>query len=118
MIRIATKQAAKSSFERYKLGAVIVKGNRVLSTGYNEIRYSSELRKSNIHAEEAAVLKLLKENRLNDLNGSTIYVSRIRANLSLGCSRPCINCYNLIRSVGIDKMVYINEYGKEESIKC
>jgi deoxycytidylate deaminase len=118
MIRIASKQARKSTFERHKLGAVIVKGNRVLSTGYNEIRWSSKLRKSNIHAEEAAIVKLLKENRLEDLNGSSIYISRVCPSGRLGLSRPCCDCTRLILSVGISKVVYTTDQGTTEEYRC
>jgi deoxycytidylate deaminase len=118
MIRIASKQAKKSTFERYKLGAVIVKKGRVMSVGYNEIRYNSELRKSNIHAEEAAIMKLLRTKRLEDLAGSTIYVSRIRANGSTGLAKPCGNCDALIKSVGIRAVVYTTSEGTTETYKC
>jgi deoxycytidylate deaminase len=110
MIRIASKQAKKST-HRYRLGAVIVKGGRVLSTGYNEIRYSKELQKGSIHAEEAAILKLLKAKRLSDLAGSDLYVSRICASGRLGLSRPCSKCMGLIQSVGISKVFYSNDEG-------
>jgi deoxycytidylate deaminase len=114
VIRLASKQAKKSTFERYRLGAVIVKGNRVLATGYNEIRYSKRLRKSNIHAEEAAILKLLKENRLQDLNGSAIYVSRVCPSGRTAMAKPCKTCAELIRSVGLDKVIYTTDSGTTE----
>lgn len=117
MIRIASRQAGKSSFNRHKLGAVIVKGDRVMSTGYNSIRYSKELRKSNIHAEEAAILKLLKAKRLGDLNGSTIYVSRICPSGRLGLSKPCKDCHSLIQSVGIREVCYSTNQGTILSYK-
>jgi|SRR6266850_6942409 len=110
MIRIASKQARKSPFVRHRLGAVIVKGNRVLSSGYNEIRYDSWLKKSNRHAEEAAIVRLLKENRLSDLNGSTIYVSRVCPSGRLGLAKPCKSCDQLIRSVGISQVVYSTDF--------
>lgn len=67
--RIAEKQAKKSTFEKHKLGATIVKGHRVLSTGYNEIKYSGITRFSTVHAEEAAILKLLKNVSSKTLQG-------------------------------------------------
>lgn len=114
MLRIASKQANKSTFARHKLGAVIVKGNRVLSSGYNEIRYDSWLKKSNRHAEEAAIVRLLKENRLNDLNGATIFVSRVCPSGRLGLAKPCKSCDELIRSVGITEVVYSTNFGGTE----
>lgn len=113
--RIAEKQAKNSTFHRYKLGAVITKGNRVLSTGYNEIRYNRFINKGTIHAEEAAIVKLLKENRLDDLARSELYVTRISKCGDAVCSRPCCRCYNLIRVVGITRIHFIDERGRPVS---
>lgn len=115
MIRLASRLAKQSPFERHKLGAVIVKGNRVLSTGYNEIRYTKELRKGTLHAEEAAILKLLKAKRLADLHNATMYVSRVCPSGRTGLSAPCSGCMDLIRSVGISQVVYTNNDGTTET---
>jgi len=112
MMRLARLSAEKSPFLRYKLGAVIVKGGRELSTGYNEIRYTKELRNSTLHAEEAAIVKLLKARRQNELVGSDLFVTRIRSNGTSGCSRPCARCSSLIRSVGIRRVFFTTEMGE------
>lgn len=110
MLKHATKAASESVFHRARVGAVIAKGERILSTGYNRIGYSRFLRNrpypESIHAEQAAVLKLLKERRLNDLSGSTIYVSRILRNGHTACALPCGVCNSLLASVGIKEVIY------------
>jgi deoxycytidylate deaminase len=111
VIRIASREARKSPFQRHKLGAVIVKGGRVLSTGYNEVRYTRELRNATLHAEEAAILKLLKAKRLADLAGAELFVSRVKPSGNTGLSRCCDRCLSLIRSVGIDTVHYTNDDG-------
>lgn len=116
MMRLANKQAKQALFERHRHGAVVVKGGRVLSTGFNEIRYTKELRRPTLHAEEAAILKLLKQRRMNDLIGSEIYVSRVKPNGSCGLSKPCANCLNLIRSVGIKRVYYTTDHERDESM--
>jgi deoxycytidylate deaminase len=117
MMRIATKVAHKSPFFRHRLGAVVVKGGRVLSTGYNEIRFTKELRNSTLHAEEAAILSLLKKNKLHELNNSEIYVSRITPGGRTGLSKPCARCMELIRSVGIASISYTTDENSTETIK-
>lgn len=117
MIRIATKQALKSPFLRHRLGAVVVKGGRVLSTGYNEIRYTKELRNSTLHAEEAAILNLLKRRKLHELNGASIYVSRITPGGRTACSKPCNRCMDLIRSVGIERIHFTTDQEQMETIR-
>lgn len=113
MMRIASKHAEKST-HRHRLGAVIVKGGRVLATGHNEIRYSKELQKGSVHAEEAAILKLLKAKRLSDLAGAELYVSRVCNSGRVGMARPCSNCLSLIQSVGIRKVFYTTDAGETE----
>ena len=110
-IRIASKEALKSTFKQHRLGAVIVKGHRILSTGYNEKRYSKLINRPTLHAEASAVLKLLKENRLGDLAGSTIYVSRFTRGGRIGMALPCRACHDLLSSVGVSRVVYTLDGG-------
>lgn len=112
--RIAEKQAKKSPFNRHKLGAVIVKGNRVLSTGYNEIRFSKYTGTNTVHAEESAIIKLLKARRLHDLVGSTLYVTRFTPGGAIALSKPCERCIRLIRSVGISTVLHTTDEGVEK----
>lgn len=111
--RIAFKQAAKSNHNQHKLGAVIVKGHRILATGFNSLRPSRITKTHTLHAEAAAILQLLKERRLEDLSGSEIYVTRFTRGGSVGLARPCDACMSLIRSVGISEVHYTTEEGTE-----
>ncbi len=113
--RIASIQASKSPFDRYKLGATIVKGGRILSTGYNELRYNRFIGEPTLHAEEASIVKLLRDNRLHDLAGSELYVTRITRGGNVACSYPCSRCYDLIRSVGITRIHFIGRNGLTQS---
>jgi len=121
LIRHATKQANESVFHRARVGAVIAKGQRILSTGHNRLGYSRLLPnrpfKDSIHAEQAAILKLLKENRLDDLAGSTIYISRIGRDNSVRLAKPCPTCHDLILAVGINKVIYTTGNGTS-SYEC
>ena len=102
--------AYESKFRRARVGAVVVKGNRILSTGCNRIGFSKYLRdrphSCSVHAEQQAILQLLKARRMNDLIGATIYVSRIGRNGKARLSRPCSNCNQLIHTVGISRVVF------------
>lgn len=106
--RVAAKEAVKSQHKQHKLGAVIVKGGRILSTGFNSLRPSSLLKTHTLHAEAAAILKLLKERRLHDLAGSEIYVTRFTRGGAVACSKPCSACMDLIKAVGIKRIHYID----------
>lgn len=114
--RIANKLAKKSTFLKHRLGAVIVKGNRVVSTGFNEIRYSKCTKHSTVHAEEAAIIKLLRQDS-RMLGGAELFVTRFTKAGNTGCSRPCNRCMALIKSVGISSISFINEEGNQERMK-
>jgi deoxycytidylate deaminase len=110
-IRIANKQADRSTYI-YRLGAVITKGQRVLSTGYNQLAYCP-LNKFKVskHAEMDAILKLMrKPNGLSSLAGSTLYVSRLTKR-GTGLARPCSKCWDLMLAVGISKVIYTTSTG-------
>lgn len=115
--RIAAKQAKKSPHKQHKLGAVIVKGSRILAVGYNSLRPSSLLGTHTLHAEAAAVLKLLKARRLSDLAGAEMYVTRFTRGGSVGLSKPCIHCRSLLASVGIRTVYYTTDEGTTEEMK-
>lgn len=96
---------ALRSAERFKHGAVVVRGGRVLSIGYN---------KGKIHAEVDALKKV------SDPSGTTLYVVRIGHDGKLRLSRPCNNCLNYAINCGVKRIVYSiadGEYGVIEDVK-
>jgi len=101
------KNAALSSKERRKHGAVIIKSNRVLSIGVNKFRNHPDIipeslvkTSCSVHAEVDAL------NKIKDARGATIYVARINNFGKSMLSRPCNNCYSAIRESGIKHIVY------------
>lgn len=102
----------------YQLCAVIVRGGRILSVGFNS-RSNSALQEfykdksqqdhsTTLHSEVAAVLGA---RRKIDLNGAKIYVVRRLAcdtaeRPVFGMARPCITCQTVLFKYGIKKMVY------------
>ncbi|KNF09725.1 deoxycytidylate deaminase [Gottschalkia purinilytica] len=111
----------RSTCLRRQVGAVIVKENRILSTGYNGaptgIRHSSEtgcLRDKlkvpsgqrhelcrGLHAEQNAIVHAAKCGV--NIDGSTIYVT----------TQPCIVCTKMIINAGITKVIYEEDYPDE-----
>ena len=120
MIRLAYKEALKSNFDLNRVGAIISKGGRVLSSGHNSIRYwscrDSVVKKwiDSLHAEQAAIRRLVNSGNSDKLKGSTIYVYRIKKSGIPGISKPCPVCMPMIMRYGIKKVVYITETGVEE----
>lgn len=104
--------ASKKSTYFHKLGAVIVKKGKILSVGFNKPHKthprSNTLFKT-IHAEFDAILQCDER----DLKGATIYVLR-NAKSGLHMAKPCSCCMELIRRVGIKRIIYTVKGGLEE----
>lgn len=122
MIKQAAKEALKSNHSSYKMGAVVVKGSRILSVASNKInrgcQYITYKKWGNsLHAEAHAILKLLKKGKLSDLSGSVIYVTRINEKNKLMNSKPCEFCISLASSVNIKAIYYTNSEGLTQCLQ-
>lgn len=100
---LAVKVAETSTYDRYRMGAVIVRGNRVLSLGTNRLQNSPHIAGHHPlcsqHAEEKA-LSLCGNTR-----GATMYIGRLTPAGNIGLARPCERCTTQIETSGI-KNVY------------
>lgn len=103
---LATKSTARNTH-----GAVVVKGGRVVGTGYNRNRnhpsiVSPEHIKTDcsIHAEESAI-----RDAGYDVRNAVIYVARVNKHGEDRNSRPCPRCQEMIEEYGIKKIVYTSE---------
>lgn len=102
MKRLA-KKASKRSKLKFKLGAAIMKGNRVLAYSENLGKTCPEFGSGpfkSLHAEAAVIKKCVRSGI--DLKGSTIIVYRKNGRNS----KPCDCCQTLIEAVGIKKVIY------------
>ena len=118
-IKVAETYSQLSSANRLKVGAIVVKDNRVISIGYNGTPsgWSNSCEDENnktipevIHAEANAIAKLARTNE-SGLN-SVMFVTHA----------PCMECAKLIFASGINKVFYKSEYrdmsGIEFLTKC
>ncbi|MCL2741893.1 MAG: cytidine/deoxycytidylate deaminase family protein [Oscillospiraceae bacterium] len=108
----------RSTCLRRNIGALIVKDNRILSTGYNGapsgcrhcdevgcVRMEGEIPSGErvelcrgLHAEQNAIVQAAYSG--TSVNGATIYVT----------NQPCSLCAKLIINAGIVKVVYQGEF--------
>lgn len=105
---LAVKTAFKSQHHRWRLGAVLVHSREILSASPNLPRLYGKER--GICAETRLITKSI-------INGTVIYVARVKADGTLGLARPCEDCMRLIRSRGIRTVYYTNETGSWERFK-
>ena len=114
--------AELSHARRLKVGAIVVKEDRIISIGYNgmpsgwdnncEDEYlhedgSSTLKTKSevLHAETNAIAKLAKSN--DSGNGATMFITH----------SPCIECAKLIYQSGIGHVMYMQNYRDDAGIK-
>lgn len=106
----ATKSTARNTH-----GAVVVKGGRVIGTGYNRNRNHPNIvspehikTECSIHAEHSAI-----RDAGYDVKNAIIYVARVNKNGEDRNSRPCPRCHDMIKEHGIKRIVYTNEPRRE-----
>ena len=99
----AAIQESRKSQHRFKVGAAIAKGRRVLAKAHNTRKTHPKFGSGDyntLHAESHAIYKAIR--RGIDIEGSTIYVYRHNNNLA----KPCECCMCLIKKYGIKEIVY------------
>lgn len=122
-INIATAVSTRATCLRRKYGAVITKGNIIVSTGYNgapsgmkdcldvgkcsrkELQIPHGERYElchSVHAEANAIIRASAD----ELQGATIYIAGSAAERSECDAEPCMMCKRMILNAGIAKVVY------------
>ena len=104
--------SSRSSCERLKVGCIIVKDNRIISSGYNGHLPGEEHKsivvnnheQATIHAEANAIADCA--NRGVSCKDATIYITH----------HPCINCFKLIAAAGIKTIKFLNDYKNDHII--
>ncbi len=105
-------QAVTAPHSQWRVGAVIVRGGSVLSTGVNRYRNHPSKVMSldgvSYHAEEVAI------RRAGNVANATIYVARVTRSGYIGMAMPCDRCQQLLNDYGVRTAVWTtpNGWGK------
>ena len=117
----AKRFAQLSTARRLKVGAIIVKDDRIISIGYNgtppgwhndceywvedgDLGSGWKTKPETIHAEANAIAKLAKSSESGD--GSTMFLTH----------SPCMDCAKQIFTAGIKKVYFGNNYRSDDGI--
>ena len=120
---IASLVAKRATCRRRKVGAILVKDKRILSTGYNgapmgldhclDIGCLREIKNipsgerhelcRGLHAEQNAIIQ------------AAYHGVSVRDSILFCTNLPCIICVKMIINAGIRKIVYMNGYADELS---
>lgn len=119
ILKLAIEEAERSDY-RFRIGAVVFKGSRIMSSGHNGIRSSRihPLHKNynnSLHAEQDAILNIKDWSTLKGCSILVIKISKSKGIMSM--AKPCDMCQSLLRHVGIKTMYYSNELGEIVSEK-
>ena len=116
-IKIAKIRSELSKARRLQVGAILVKGDFIISDGFNgtakgrdnncEIEIDGKLvtKKEVLHAETNCISKVAKSTMSSD--GSTLYCTH-------SC---CMDCAKLIFQSGIVRFVYSDDYRSRDGIE-
>lgn len=116
-MQMAELTATLSYAKRLQVGALIVKGNRIVGTGYNgmptdwentcEIEVDGELKTKAevLHAETNAIAKVAQSTETSE--GSTMFCTHA----------PCVDCAKLIYQSGIATLYFKHEYRDDAGLK-
>ena len=120
-MKVAEVYSNLSSAIRLKVGAIVVKDNRVISIGYNgtpagwnneceytrvdDVGTSFVTKPEVIHAEANAIAKLAKSNESGDQ--ADMFITHA----------PCLECAKMIYTSGIKKVYYKNVYRSDAGIQ-
>jgi dCMP deaminase len=128
-IEIARVVSKRSTCLRRYYGAVIVRNNIIISTGFNGsprgeancidtgrcIRQELKIPKGEryelcvaVHAEQNAIINGDPVKMI----GATIYVAGFNSDGSPASGAPCLLCRRMIRNALIERIVYLNEEGR------
>jgi dCMP deaminase len=127
-LEIAKVVSLRSTCLRRRYGAVIVKDNVIISTGYNGAprgsincadRGSCRRKELNVppgeryelceavHAEQNAVINGSPER----MKGATIYIAGFEEDGDIADGRPCLLCRRMIQNAMIREVVYLQKDG-------
>lgn len=104
------KKIARKSTSKYKLGCVVVRKNKVINVGFNDMTKTHP--KSNayynmLHAEVDALIGLDFENTKN----CDVYVFREHKDGKLALAKPCPTCMMALNKAGVKNIYYTIDGG-------
>lgn len=124
-LNIALQVGQRSTCLRRKYGAVIVKDNVIISTGYNgaprghkHCIETGECERERLHVPkgeryELCVAVHAEQNAIINgdparMKGATLYIAGINSDTSLANGEPCLLCSRMIANAMIDEVVWLD----------
>ena len=119
IIERCISEARKSNY-KFKIGAVIFKGSRIISSSHNYIRSCSAIKPqyrkwfNSLHAEQAAILNSGDWSKLKGCDILVMKISKTEEHISN--AMPCEFCMASLIKVGIKRVYYSDDNGNISTI--
>lgn len=106
-----------------KIAAAIVLKKKVISIGVNQKKthpFQKKFGKNDlalcIHAENDAIIKALRNNSMEDLKKSSMYIIRVKKQSNtdkviFGLAKPCVGCQRSLAAYNIKNVYYSTDEG-------
>ena len=110
----ARKEASRSKITEWRMGAVMVRGGKIIGKGHNRFsaiaakfakQYNLDL--YSLHAEMACI------EDCDDVEGAVLFVAGIKRNGRRVYCRPCKHCMKIISLLPIKAVYYETKQGIE-----
>ena len=123
-MRMAKVASPRSTCIKRKVGAVLVKDDHILSTGYNgapsgfsHCTHDTCVRKSLSPGEKPELCRGVHA-EINCIIQAAIHGTAIDGNTSLYTTTfPCMSCLKLLINARVKQLIYKEEYNMENTIK-
>lgn len=127
IMRMLQKAAeASEGAAKAKIASALVKSGHILGLGFNRMKtdpLQAKFGKNKdaiyLHSEIACIKNALRENTLKDIEGSTLYICRVKYEeiiprsktyrLTHGLARPCEGCMRAIAEFKIRNVIYTTD---------
>ena len=124
-MKVAELTSTLSYAKRLQVGSVIVKGNKILATGYNGMPsgWDNECETTEIvELDEKFIKQLVTKQEV--LHSETNAIAKVSASTessegsTMFCTHaPCMNCAKLIYQSGINNLIYRDTYRDESGLE-
>ena len=105
--------SSRSPCLRLKVGCILVKDNRIISSGYNGFLPGEEHKSIVINNHEQSTVHA-EQNAIADCASRGVSVKNAIAYIT---HYPCINCFKILAASGIKEIKYINDYKNDFTIE-
>jgi len=110
-LELAERVASNSTYGKLKHGAVLIKGGNIVNVAFNKpdfTKFGNRFRNNytcghaTTHAEIGAILGLSR----SATEGAKVFVVRVNRHGEYRMSKPCPMCEDVLKFVGVKKVVY------------